>query len=424
MSNVYICSNGCVKRLLDTTKISNYFLKNGYKTVNNPKDADIIIFVTCAVFEEITESSIKQIKKLKKYDAELIIAGCLPEIEKEKLSQIFKGKTIITKEIDKIDYFFPNNKIKFVELDDANLPFGSEGIPFLEFSLRGTIFSKILMKIFKEIKFTKNIYIFIIKHIFKNILGKDSTGYKHLISTKKCFNIKILDGCLGDCSYCSIKKAVGILHSKPIDECIKEFKNGLKDGYKNFELDGDDVGAYGIDIKTSFPELLDKMTKIPGDYKISIKDFNSCWLAKYIDNLEEIIKRKKINYILVAFQSGSNRILNLMKRHSDIDKVKNSCKRLKKIYPDLEISSHAIVGFPTETIEDFKQTLSFIAESNIDGGTFFTFSPRPKTLAEKIEPKVSEKEKESRMKYAKKFLEKKGYNVFYPPGRSILIFGK
>ena len=100
MKNVFIYNNSvCVRRLLDATKIYNYFLENNCRIVTKPKDADIIIFVSCAVFNEMAFDSLKTIRKFQKYDAKLIVAGCLPAINREHLDKIFKGKTMGTKEI-------------------------------------------------------------------------------------------------------------------------------------------------------------------------------------------------------------------------------------------------------------------------------------------------------------------------------------
>ena len=90
MKKIFVFGWTCELRFLDAKKIYNYLSKNDYKIVYRPKDADIIIFITCAVGDRRTKFSINKIKEFQKYDAELIVAGCLPEIEKEELTEFRK----------------------------------------------------------------------------------------------------------------------------------------------------------------------------------------------------------------------------------------------------------------------------------------------------------------------------------------------
>jgi len=301
----------CGKRSLDTNKVCNYLLKNGYEIVDKPDDADIIFFVTCASGNTSAKGSLNKIKELQKYNAELIVAGCLPAVEPKRLAEIFDGKTISTKDLDKIDSFFPNNKIPYAHIDDENFLFQN-----VDMSLP----SEVIKKIFRDVKCIGNIYAKIVDHILKNIFGENSLVYTisfHNINKQNknpYFILRISWGCKGNCSYCSIKNSTGRFHSKSIDECIKEFKKGLDAGYKKFIITAVDPGAYGLDVGSSFSELLDKITMIPGDYKITVRSVNPRWIVKYIDDLEKIVKRRKVTQIGIPIQSGSSRILKLMHR--------------------------------------------------------------------------------------------------------------
>ena len=120
MKRVFIYVVSCRRRSLDAKKLSDYLSKNDYKVVYKPEDADTIVFITCAFIDKLAEYSLNKVKELQKYNAELIVAGCLPAIEKEKLAEIFDGKTISTKNYEEIYRFFPEKKTKFSEIDDAN----------------------------------------------------------------------------------------------------------------------------------------------------------------------------------------------------------------------------------------------------------------------------------------------------------------
>jgi len=414
MKRIYIYApEVCVKRSLDSKKIFNYLSNNKYEIVYDPDSADVIIFVTCAVGDRNTDFSLNMVQKLQKYDAELIVAGCLPAIEKEELEKIFDGRTISTKDLDSIGQLFQDKSIEFDTLDDANILYENdeEETPIDP-----------IKKLFggvKSLEWITSRYFEIRNYILKYQLGEQSALYRWII--KKQFYIRISWGCRGNCSYCGIKKAVGPLKSKPLDTCITEFKKGLNAGYKHFSLTADDIGAYGLDDSSSFPELLDGMTKIPGDYEIAILEIAPRWIVKYIDDLEEILKRGKITLINIPFQSGCNRILKLMNRYSDTEKMKDAILRLRRSYPDLSLATQNIVGFPTETDEEFRQTIHFIKDVNFNGGYLYQFSCKTGTKAVSIKPKIPKKEIIKRLKYAKKYLRKTECSVFY---RSILYSPK
>jgi MiaB/RimO family radical SAM methylthiotransferase len=406
MRKVYLWSNGCERRLLDTKRFSEYLIKNNYSITNKPENADLIILVSCSFIDRLTNEALNKIITFQKQcDAELIVAGCLPAIDKEKLDHIFTGKTVITSylngDMNKIDILFPENKIKFRDMQDANT-----------YELNYEEKTKFLIGGYHKIK----------RYACKNLFGRHSLFYSPLY--EKSFYIRISWGCLGNCSYCGIKKAVVPFESKPIEQCIKEFEKGLQEGYETFILSGDDTGAYGSDVNSTFPALLDNMTKLTGEYNITIRDLNPFWLVKYIEDLEEIFKRNKITYLDVPIQSGASRILKLMNRYSNIELMKDAFIRLKRISPNAVINTHYIVGFPSETEEEFKQTLSFIKEVSFDNIIVIPFSLKTGTKAERIEPKITDEEISKRVDYAKYYFKKTGYHTKIKPVANYLLAGK
>lgn len=399
MKKICITANACRRRGLDAKRIQSYFLKNGYNVVKNPKKADIIIYVACGFHGNIAESNFKRIKEFQKYNAELIVAGCLPINEKENLSKYFNGRTLGTKELNridsKIDELFPENKKKFWDIEDANFLFSNSKLyPLLELLLK--------IKLFKIFCFK------FIEYSYRHIRGMNS--FKSTVfPIKPLFHLRVAWGCDSKCTYCVIRKSTGPFHSKPLDQCIKEFKKGLSQGYKDFIITAVNSGCYGKDIGSSFPELLDELTKIPGDFKIIIRGLYPNWLIKYIDELEEIIKRNKIKLLGIPIQSGSPQILKLMNRRTELEKLKNACRRLQNADPNLIIDTHYIIGFPTETDEDFQHTLKLVKDIDSKVVYFFPFSSRTGTAAEKLKPKVTNKQIQLRIKKAQQFLENLGY---------------
>jgi len=412
--NIFIYpADPCWKRLLDANKIKDYLSKNGYKLVDKPNDAETIIIVTCAFLAYTTELALKKITDFKQYNAEIIVAGCLPDINKEDLSKIFNGETLKTKELDeKIEVLFPpKNNVRFKDIADANslyeTPNGAGNVDHIK-------------KILYKIKFLKIIPKEINKFIFTHLTKDKRVGY---FLTQEHFHIRISEGCMGNCSYCGIKKAIGKYRSKPLQDCIKEFERGLSKGYKNFILDSSDVGIYGIDINSSFPEILNELTKKPGDYKITLREVHPRWVVKYIDELEKILKKNKILIFDLSLQSMNKRILQLMNRYSDVKKIKDAIRRLMNATEDVFFTCQFIICFPTEKREEFQETLDSILEMNFNGGQLFLFSCKKDTEAEKIEPKIPEKEMIERLEYSKEFLRKNGYYVKYIYSHENKAFG-
>ena len=184
---IYISSNGCPGRDLDMSRLIRYFEINDCRMVSSARKADYIIFVTCSFKENRKNASIETIRKYKTYKGELIVAGCLPEIAPEELSDIFSGKCISTKQLEQIDDFFPDFRYKFNMVEDANYLY-----PKLSY-----MFHKAL----PEIKLNKN-------------LCKQITSLNIFSEGKQIPYLRIGRGCNERCAYCGIRKAIGPLKSK------------------------------------------------------------------------------------------------------------------------------------------------------------------------------------------------------------------
>jgi tRNA A37 methylthiotransferase MiaB len=354
--------------------------------------------------------SIQLVKKFKTYDAELIVSGCLPTIEKEKLSQIFHGRTIGTKDFDKhpekMDDLFPQNIVKFKEIPDANISFKNINKDNTKTAIK---------QFFNNMQWIGTITFTIKDHVIKHLRGEQSFFY-FLFSLihKPVYRIRISWGCNSNCAYCGIKQAIGKHKSKPSKQAIEEFKTGVQKGHHHFALNADDIGAYGTDIGSSFSKLLDKITKIPGEYQISISNLSPRWLVRYIDDLERIIKSGKIVALGIPIQSGSSRILKLMNRYHNTEKILKALQRVKATYPMLLLHTHIMIGFPTESEEEFNQTLAFLKKCTFDGGKAFPYSCKKGSKAEQITPKIPKDEITKRLMYAKDFLTEAGYSVYKP----------
>lgn len=344
------------------------------------------------------------------YEADLIVAGCLPEIEDKKLGKVFDGVTLSTKDIVDIDNIFPDNKYKFTMIQDA------DAILFDQ-QERYKNNTKSIKTVHHDLLCKLGYY------VFKNMIHPHLPLYLYP-SNKNFYHVRISWGCMGNCSYCGIKKAIGGLNSKPLEECIRDFKTGIKKGYKHFIITADDVGAYGVDAGLSFPILLDNLLSIPGDYSISLQDFDPKWIVKYMDDFEKISNVDNISSINVALQSGSSKILKLMNRYSDVDKIKDVLLRMKEWNPSMSLDTHFILGFPNETNSDFLDTMNFVTSIDFDMGFIYRYSCKTGTKAETMDLKVPIETKIIRMKKARKILKSEKYKLLSLSKNSYYSFYK
>ena len=361
MKTYYLASAGCPRRAVDSQKIADYLETNNLKYTQDVELADLIIVSTCAALksrEDLSKTAVTWYLEQKRRDAKVVVAGCLGKINPAVKKEFNDVAFISPREIDHLD-----------DLIAARVPF-------------------------KDIPDPNQIGSFPLFPDKRERQAKDDRLNKRLdlgIDKKDLFTLRIATGCLGNCSYCAVKFAVGQLESKPLDAIVTEFKSGLAQGFKQFVLIAGDVGCYGVDIGISVVELLSALFSLEGNYKIIIKEFNAQWVVKYFDDLLALFKQhyQKIDYIVVPVQSASNRILRLMKRPYTIEDVKKYLNIIKTGVPGLQISTHIMVGFPGETEDDFKASIDFIKEYEFPFVDIYAYDDRPSTAASRMDGKIA-----------------------------------
>jgi len=379
MKTFYLCALGCPRRGIDSQKIYNYLESNGYAFSEDYKNADLIVISTCAFVQERENQSVQAIEYYRgqrRDAAAMVVSGCLSKISPETIEKY-----------DDISFLSPRELDNFDDIIGAQTPFKDIPEPNKIFS--HPLFPDFSVQAEKKVKAKQNVRL--------------DLGYEK----QDMFTLRLALGCLGNCSYCAIKFAAGSLESKPIDEIIAEFKNGLDQGYRTFTLIAGDTGCYGIDIGTTVVELLTAIFEIPGPYRLILKEFNAQWLIKYQAGLEAILKDNadKIDYIIVPVQSASDQILQRMKRPYQIEKVKDCLRAMKKKVPDLRITTHIMAGFPGETESDFQQSLDFINEFTFPYVDIYGYENRPHTEASRLEDKVAQDVIDQRVKLLRKAQE-------------------
>lgn len=374
----------CSRRCLETEMIIDYLKLNNYSLTKNISEADLIYISSCAFSNETENASILSIIKIlrtRKTKSKVVVGGCLPKINNKRLQKLGNFKTISPRTIDKLDKII-NCKIKFRNVDEANI---------LQEDKSSIKFSDLLRLYVDKCDFT-TILRGLMSHFAYSFNDFFNYRKKHFLDSQ-LYSIKISEGCLGDCSYCCIKFAIGKLKSKPIKRIIEEFETGLRHGYKNFKLSSEDAGCYGIDINTNIAELLRKIFDHEGDYTIILHNISPNALIKYFDSLLDIVKKnhKKIKYVHIPIQSGSDKILKIMRRPYKIRQVEKCLLDLKKSVNGVKFTTHMIVGFPGESKEEFEKTLELIKKVKFHGIGIFTYSDRAGTEATKMKNKIPER---------------------------------
>jgi MiaB/RimO family radical SAM methylthiotransferase len=327
-------NDGCEQNNYNGSLILDFFIRNGYLIADKPSGADFIIINICGVDEFREKKSLKTLRFfLKKYGRgrTIVVTACLAVAD-------------YIKEIPNVVRIGPKDLNKFNDLIDAKVP--------------------------------------IEKARVNNIIVGDK-GYGIGV-----FHILLSRGCMGECNYCFIKRAKGTVTSEPLGDVLKEFRRGLKMGYKKFALLGDELGCYGIDIGSDLIVLLKRVCNEKGDFKLMLTNLDPGWFMRLQSRLLDIIKLGKIDWINLPIQSTSNRLVKLMGRKYDVDKVIDVVRGIKSHY-DIKFYTDILIGYPTETMEEFLDSFKII--ELFDMINFNVFSERPGTRACSIVPKVSKK---------------------------------
>lgn len=335
---------GCQMNVHESEKIAGQLRDLGYEETQTAEDADVIVFNTCCVRENAEQHAFGNIgmyKKLKKEKKDLVIAvcGCMTQQGEfaKKLSATFPFVDVI---------------IGTYNIDE---------------------FGKILQKTVDT------------KKRVVEILDKNGEICEEITPYRSSYPnawVNIAYGCNNFCSYCIVPYVRGRERSRLPENVVDEVKNLVNEGYKEITLLGQNVNSYGHDLKNgvSFSSLLDEIGKIDGKFRLR---FMSNHPKDLTEDVIEAIKRNPhaCHAIHLPVQSGSNRILSLMNRRYSVEKYLSQIDSIRKIIPDCAITTDIIVGFPTETENDFLDTVNLVEKVKFDGAFTFVYSKREGTKA-------------------------------------------
>ena len=355
--------NVCIRLKLFGEDLKNLLSSNGWKETTL-QDADYIFINSCSFLNSKESFFLKKIQELdSKTDKNICVFGCLPQTSSEKILTINSKILLFNRDINLI------SKKLNLTLTNTSLSHSTRKV----LSLKGKI-----------------VYLF-----NKFLLKNPSINYR--LNKEKVFHLNISRGCLGKCTYCS-EKFTTSLKSRKISEVLNSFHSGLDAGYKIFSLNSDDTSCFGKDNKEDIYSLLKEMLAVNKDFNLVITEFNPQGLTDKVINL---LSSKKIIFITIPIQSGSQKILNKMKRPYKISPVIKKLKEIKKLNPSLKINTHLIVGFPGESKNDFNKTIALSKTGLFDRVKIFEYNDRPGTEASLMKRKISFNEKIKRKKYLK-----------------------
>lgn len=314
---VYIETYGCTYNKADSQIIAGILEKENIKVVDSIDEADVIILNTCYVKQPTEHKIINRIRELQNTykSKELIVAGCMVEIDPEKLKKIAPESA----------WLGPHKLHKAPEVVKS-----------------------------------------VINGNKKKVYGKDSKIKVEM--PKKRFNshvhiVQICEGCLGNCSYCCTRFARGRLYSYPLDSIVKDVKKAIEDGCVEIQLTAQDTAAYGRDIGCDLPTLINKITSLDGKFKIRVGMMHPKNVKKILDELVDAYDSEKIyKFLHLPVQSGSDKVLRDMNRGYKVKDFKKIVRKFRKKIPEISIATDIIVGFPTESREDFKKTCELLNE--------------------------------------------------------------
>ncbi len=387
----------CALRKIEATRLKNYFTLNNYRIVKTPDEADFHICMTCAVTKVNVDNYLEFIKNAQNSHGELIVMGCLPGTNPNDLKTVFDGKKVVTKNIHDIDNHFPDFNVKFHQVPEV-YNYDTESFHMFTDDIQNQTKLRLLLKY----GLSKTYYRYRLRK--QQYLEFTEANKIHL--TTPCF-LQISSGCANNCTYCNIREAIGKIKSKPIDSLTEEYKSLLQEGYRNFHFVAEDLCSYGLDINSSLGYLLNALSEVDKSYHVkwSLDGVNPNWIVQNHKAFESLFE-SKIWEIMIAIESGSDRLIKLMNRHYSIREVEKALISLRQINPALKINALFIVGFPSETDKDFEGTLNLFKSIRFDSVTLTDYSDFENRASSQISPKVSKDTMRKRRQQAKRTLKK------------------
>ena len=337
---IHVVSFGCQMSFADSSEMAQSFLNKGWTSGDSLENADAVVISTCTVRQHAEDRAMSFIGRLRSWKKQrphrlLVVAGCAAQ----RLGSKIKER-------------FPH----------VDLVIGAKSIES---------FSKIIQDVLSE-KF--------------DLTAENASDFPQTAASSQgaaCDFVTIMRGCNYSCSYCIVPSVRGREKYRPVETILEETADKIAAGVKEITLLGQTVNSYQSQYQgktVKFPDLLEILNQVPGLKRLRFMSPHPHYV-----NREMIAAFKNYpavcEYLHLPVQSGSNRILKLMRRNYARELFMDKVRMLKSEIPNLVLSTDIIVGFPTETEADFDETLSLIKEFRPAWIYSFKYSPRPQTAS-------------------------------------------
>ncbi len=332
MARIYVEAHGCAASYSDSEMISGILSGAGHTLTGDRSESDIGVLVTCSVKDATANKMIHRIKTMG--DRPLVVAGCMPKAEQKTVEKFADNASLMG----------PNSIGSTLDVVNDTLV----GIRREELSVDKS--DKLTLP---RVRINQSISI-----------------------------VQIATGCMSDCSFCQTKLAKGDISSHRIGDIVRQVRHDVQDGCKEIWLSSTDNGCYGLDIGTDLPSLINAIVKIDGDFMIRVGMMNPMYMPRIRDSLLKSYESEKVyKFLHLPVQSGSDDTLMGMRRGHTSKTFRSVVEQFRRKFPRSTISTDIIVGFPTETDEDFAGTVSLIKDMRPDMVNLSRYAARPGTEA-------------------------------------------
>ena len=351
MAKIFVEAYGCSASFADSEMISGLIVNGGHTLATNPSESDLNLIVTCSVKDTTANKMMYRIKSLK--TKPLIVAGCLAKAEQSNVEKFTENASLLG----------PNSLGKTLDVINSTL-MGKKQIALEDSDLSKVGLPKVRLN--------------------------SAVGI-----------VEIASGCMSECTFCQTKLAKGDLSSYRLGDIVRQVQTEIKEGCKEVWLTSTDNGCYGFDIGTDLPTLVNAVSEIPKDFMIRVGMMNPMYMPRIREGLLKSFESSKVfKFLHVPVQSGSDKVLNDMKRGHTVETFRDVTQQFRDKFGKFTISTDIIVGFPTETEVDFQMTMELLKETRPDIGNLSRYSPRPGTdAAEMAQIDVSEVKRRSKIAY-------------------------
>lgn len=334
---VWVEAYGCSASMADSEMISGLLKGAGYEIASKQSEGALNLIVTCSVKDTTEHRMVSRIKAMSKSGKPLVVAGCLPKADRAKVESLnslasLLGPHSIEKAVDVVGSALAGGRLVALEdsvADKVNIP---------------------------------------------------RVRLNPLVSI-----VEIASGCMSECTFCQTKIAKGWLRSYRIGDIMRQIKADINAGCKEVWLASTDNGCYGKDMGTDLVELLRACCSIEGDFKIRLGMMNPMYVPDMLDRMVDVFyeNEKLFRFLHIPVESGSDRVLRKMKRGHTTKTFLDAVQAFRSKIPEMTISTDVIVGFPSETEDDFKETLDLVERAEPDIVNISRYSARPGTEAAK-----------------------------------------